>query len=65
MGNFDEAGLRKSYAWSQGKYDETVTIASRSRQIGRKMQSQTKTAFPTGLNIAPSEDHSIKSGITQ
>ena len=27
---FDEADTQKSYALEQGKYDETVTIASRS-----------------------------------
>ena len=36
MGNFYETDLHKVYAWAQGKYDETVTIASRLRQIGSK-----------------------------
>ena len=30
MGNFYETDLQKSYAWTQGKDDETVTIAGRS-----------------------------------
>ena len=29
MGKVDEADLQKAYAQAQGKYDETVTIASR------------------------------------
>ena len=47
MGTFDEVDLQKSYVLEQCKYDETVTIASRSRQIGRKPQTRTKTAPPT------------------
>ena len=31
MGNFDEADIHKDYARAQVKYDQTVTIASRSR----------------------------------
>ena len=31
IGNFDEAGFQKAYAREPGKYDEMVTIASRSR----------------------------------
>ena len=31
IGNFDEAGLQKAYAREPGKYDEMVTIVSRSR----------------------------------
>ena len=27
MGKFDEADIQKAYARTQGKYDETVTIA--------------------------------------
>ena len=65
MGNFDEEDIHKANARAQGKYDETVTIASRSRQMGRKLQSLTKTAPTTGFNIAPSEDPPIKSGLTQ
>ena len=65
MGNFDETDLQKAYAWAQGNYNETVTIARRSRQMGRKLQAWTKTAYPTGLNIAPSEDPSIAPGITK
>ena len=38
MGKFDEADLQKAYAWAQGKYDETVTIANKSSQIGRKLK---------------------------
>ena len=53
MGNIDEADLQKAYTRVQGKDDETVTIASRSRQIGRNLQIQTKIAPPPGLNIAP------------
>ena len=43
MGDFDEADLHKVFAQSHGKYIETVTIASISRHIGRKLQAQTKT----------------------
>ena len=46
--NFDEADLQKAYARAQGKYDETVTITSRSRQIGRKIQARTETERPPG-----------------
>ena len=38
MENFDEADFQKAYARAQGKYDETVTIESRSHHIGRKLQ---------------------------
>ena len=31
IGKFDEADLQKAYARERGKYDETVTISSRSR----------------------------------
>ena len=31
MGNFDDADLHKYYVRAQDKYDEIVTIASRSR----------------------------------
>ena len=65
MGNFDEAYLQKSYARAQGKDDETVTIVSRSRQIGRKLKIQKNTAPPPGFNIAPSKYSSITSGLTQ
>ena len=65
MGNFDEADLQKLYAQSQGKDDETVTIASRLWQIRRKLQAHTKTAPPPGLNISPAEDLSITSGLTK
>ena len=44
---------------------KNVTIASRSRQIGKKLQTWTKTAPPPGLNIEPSKDTSIKSGLPQ
>ena len=64
LGNFDEADIQKSYAWAQGKDDETVTIASRSNHIGKKLQAQTKTASLTGLNIAPFEYPFITSGLT-
>ena len=65
MGNFDEADLQKYYAWALGKDDETLTIASISRQIGRKLQARTNKAYPPGLNIAPSKEPSIASGLTQ
>ena len=55
MGNFDDADLQKAYAHAKGKDDETVTIASRSRQIGRNLQIQTKIAPPPGFSIAPSK----------
>ena len=61
--NFDEADIQKSYSQSQGKGDEIFTIASRSHQIGRELQAQTKTASPPDLNIAPDEYTSITSGI--
>ena len=64
MGNFDEAYLQKYYARAQGKDDEKVTIASISLQIGKKPQARTKTASPPGLNIAPSKDPYITSGLT-
>ena len=56
MGNFHEANFQKSYAQAQGKYDKTVNIASRSRQIGRKLKGRKNTESPPGLNIASSED---------
>ena len=65
MVNFDEADLQKAYAQAQVKDDETVTIARRSRYIGRKLQAQTKTAPPPGFNIAPDEYPSITSRLTQ
>ena len=65
MGKFDEADLQKAYAWAQGKYDETVTIANRSRQIGTKLQARTKTVPPSGVNIVTAEDPYITSVLTQ
>ena len=65
LGSFDEEDLQKAYTTKQDKYDETVTIASRSHQIGRKLQSQTKTEPPPGLNIAPNYYPSTTSGLTQ
>ena len=65
MGNFDEADLQKACARAQVKYVEMVTIASRSHQIGRKLQARTKTAPPPGFNIALVEDPSITSVLTQ
>ena len=41
MGNFDEADIHQTYSQSQGKDDETLTIASRLCQIGKKIQAQT------------------------
>ena len=64
MGNFDESDLQKDYARAQGKYDETVTIARRSRQVGRKLKAQIKTFTQTGFNNASSEDPSITSILT-
>ena len=55
MRNFDEEHLQKAYARAQGKYDETVTIAIGSRQIGAKSQTRTKIAPPSGFNIALDE----------
>ena len=51
MGKFDDANLQKPYKHTQGKYDETVIIASRSRQIGGKLQPRTEIAPPPGFNI--------------
>ena len=62
---FDKADLQKAYARAQGKYDETVIIKSRSRQIGRKLKTWIQTAPPTGFNISPAKDPYIKSGLTQ
>ena len=65
MGYFDEADNRKAYARAQDKDDETLTITSRSHQIGRKLQAWKNTAPPAGFNIAPSEYPSNTSGLTQ
>ena len=65
MGNFYVADLQKSYARSQGKDYEIVTIASKSRQIGSKIKAQTKIAPPPGFNISPTEYPSVTSGLTQ
>ena len=65
MDNFDEADVQKAYAQAQGKDDETVTLSSRLKQIGRKIQTRTKTAHLPGFNIAPAEYPSITSGLTQ
>ena len=35
--HFGEADLHKAYDWAQGNDDETLTIARRSRHIGRKL----------------------------
>ena len=59
MKNLYEADLQKSYAQAQGKDDETVTIASISRQIVRKIKAWTKIDPPLGFNIAPAEYPSI------
>ena len=64
MGIFDEADLQKAYAWSQGKDDKTLTIASISFQICSKLKAWTKTAPPPGFNISPSEDPYNTSGLT-
>ena len=65
MGNFDGTDIQKSYTQAQGKDDETVKIASRSRRIGRKPQAWKKTASTPGLNIVPAKYPSTTSGITQ
>ena len=65
IGNFDEADLQKYYARAQGKYNETVTIAIRSLQIGKKLQAQTNTEPSPVYNTAPSQYPSIKSGLNQ
>ena len=65
MGNFDEAGLHRAYSQAQGKDDKTVTIASRSRQIERKIQARTNIAYTPGFIISPAKYPSITPGITQ
>ena len=65
MGYFDEVDLQKAYVRAQGKDKEMVNIERRWRQIGRKLQAQTKTAPSPGFNIAPDEDPCIISGLTQ
>ena len=57
--------FRKLISRAQVKDDETVTIASRSRQIVRKLQAHTKTAPPPGFNIAPDEDPYVTSRLKQ
>ena len=42
-----------------------MTITSISREIGRKLQTQTNTTPLPGFNIAPAEDPSITSVLTQ
>ena len=53
MVNFDEAYIQKDYAQAQGKDDETVTTARRSRQIGIKLQTWKNISPPSDFNIAP------------
>ena len=65
MVNFDEADIQGYYARSQLKDYETVTIAIRSRQIGRKLQARKNKTSPPCLNIAPSKYSSISSVLTQ
>ena len=65
MGNFDESDLQKYYAPAQGKDYKLVTIASRSRQIGRKLQARTRKASTPSFNIAPETEPSITLGLTQ
>ena len=65
ISNFDEADLHQYYAQAQSKDYETVTIASKSRQIGSKIKAQTKIAPPPGFNISPTEYPSVTSGLTQ
>ena len=65
MSYFDEGDLQKSYTHAHGKYYETVNIASRSCHMGRKLQARKNTSSPPGFNIAPAEDPTITSGLTQ
>ena len=65
MDNFDEVDHQEAYTRAQGKYNETVNIASISCQMGRKIQAQKKTATPPGFNTEPAKYPSIKSGLTQ
>ena len=65
IGNFDKADLQKYYTRAQDKDDEIVTIASRSRQIRRKLQKCTNTAPPSGFNISQATYPPLTSGITQ
>ena len=62
---FDDANLQKPYEHTQGKYDETVIIASRSRNIGTKLKARKNTAPLPGFNKALDEHPFIKSGLTQ
>ena len=65
MGNFDEADLLGAYERAQGRYYETVIIASRSRNIGTKLKARKNTAPLPGFNKALDEHPFIKSGLTQ
>ena len=56
MGTFDEADVHKYYDHAHGKYDETVTIASISHHIGRKMHALENTAPPPDINISPANN---------
>ena len=56
--------LQKYYTTEKGKDDKTVTISSISRQIEKTLQARSKTASLPGLNISPSEDASLNSGLT-
>ena len=51
--SINKADLQKVYERAQGKYDETVTIASRFLQISRKLQAWKMKTPPPGVNIAP------------
>ena len=53
MVNLYRSYLQKDYARSQGKDDETVTTARRSRRIGIKLQTWKNISPPSDFNIAP------------
>ena len=57
--------FRKLMNGQIGKNDKTVTIVSRSLQIGRKLQSRKNAVPPPGFNIAISEYPSITSELNQ
>ena len=65
MGNIYGAYIQKACARAQGKKYETETITIISRQIGRKLNACKNTAPPPVFNMAPAEDPSITSVLTQ
>ena len=56
MVTFCEADLQKTYACAKVQDKEKVTIESRSRHTGRKLQAWSKTVSPPGLNNAPDDN---------